>query len=451
MKINDNKFFTTSVPDSIFKLASVSIQKVQLEMERLVPPAPPPSIKLGFFSRFLSPTIREVDETQAMGSEKASTFFRVVTGVLGVKVSRELEREMERSTKKKPPKQTKFQLVFTGREELDASENTNVVFKDLIPYPEQGRIFIGFPTHQTTGCCSHMAARFIPTVERESIDFADPHIGKWNRELLAMGGLLCRIIYEDEMQQIQKIYAELVDNDELVDIEKLCHEDGSDEQQLTPRTWLRRRAYHALQSFTFKPSTPSHIVGNNQEHFFYEMAKTDMEVMTSHGIRSLSITRSISPTDPGMQVSDLVTKFIKTIPLVLIPQEGELGAAFKKLASAKRLKTLGIKDVFKELESRPLNDEEMIACMKWWVKLQENRQAGWDAETKVLLSSHQTRGEFLAKALLQHRDDKLLQLASIKYYVNQKFIPIDMPLPASVLPFEISCKFQQTALTTHFG
>ncbi|KAJ2964603.1 hypothetical protein NQZ79_g415 [Umbelopsis isabellina] len=176
-----------------------------------------------------------------------------------------------------------------------------------------------------------------------------------------------------------------------------------------------------------------------------------MEVMTSQGIRSLSITRSISPSDPGMQVSDLVTKFIKTIPLVLIPQEGELGAAFKKLVSTKRLKTLGIKDVLKELESRPLNNEEMIACMKWWIKLQENRQAGWDAETKMLLNSPQTRAEFLAKALLQHNDVKLMQLASIKHYVNQKFLPIDMPLPESVLPFEISCKFQQAALTSHFG
>jgi len=46
-----------------------------------------------------------------------------------------------------------------------------------------------------------MEARFIPTVERESIDFADRYIGKWNKELLVMGGLLCRVEYDDEMDE----------------------------------------------------------------------------------------------------------------------------------------------------------------------------------------------------------------------------------------------------------
>lgn len=32
------------------------------------------------------------------------------------------------------------------------------------------RVFIGHATGQTTGLGGHMAARFIPTVERESID-----------------------------------------------------------------------------------------------------------------------------------------------------------------------------------------------------------------------------------------------------------------------------------------
>jgi hypothetical protein len=46
-----------------------------------------------------------------------------------------------------------------------------------------------------------MEARFIPTVERESIDFADRYVGKWNKELLVMGGLLCRVEYDDEMDE----------------------------------------------------------------------------------------------------------------------------------------------------------------------------------------------------------------------------------------------------------
>ena len=47
--------------------------------------------------------------------------------------------------------------------ELDNSSEDNI-FKDLLSYSGQGRIYIRFLTHQTTGCCSQFAARVIPTV-----------------------------------------------------------------------------------------------------------------------------------------------------------------------------------------------------------------------------------------------------------------------------------------------
>src|SRR5947199_7970195 len=71
---------------------------------------------------------------------------------------------MERITKKRPPNNTTIQMIFTGYENSSPRDYVSPVFKDLLPYPEQGRIYIGFPTHQTTGCCSHLAARVIPTV-----------------------------------------------------------------------------------------------------------------------------------------------------------------------------------------------------------------------------------------------------------------------------------------------
>jgi hypothetical protein len=71
---------------------------------------------------------------------------------------------MERITKKKPPSKTTIQMIFTGFDEYENNKNVSRVFKDLLPYPEQGRVYIGFSTHQTTGCCSHLAARVIPTV-----------------------------------------------------------------------------------------------------------------------------------------------------------------------------------------------------------------------------------------------------------------------------------------------
>src|SRR5690349_159959 len=75
---------------------------------------------------------------------------------------------MERLTKKKPSSKTVIQMIFTGFDEhtlsRDFNENTLIIFKDLLQYPEQGKIYIGFSTHQTTGCCSHLSARVISTV-----------------------------------------------------------------------------------------------------------------------------------------------------------------------------------------------------------------------------------------------------------------------------------------------
>ena len=86
--------------------------------------------------------------------------FRVIRGELDVQMSEKDAKKMERATKKRPPKKAAIQLLCT---EFDEQHKVAEVFNELQPYPE-GRIFIGFPTHQTTGCSLHVAARVIPTV-----------------------------------------------------------------------------------------------------------------------------------------------------------------------------------------------------------------------------------------------------------------------------------------------
>jgi len=129
--------FNTFSPKKIFNLTSIGVSNVQLDVKR-------------------------------QQTEQASVFFRIASGNLDVKVSDAFSAEMERITKKKPPIKTTIQMIFTRFNEHNSSRdyNKNVpsVFKDLFQYPEQGRIYVGFSTHQTTGCCSHLAARVIPTV-----------------------------------------------------------------------------------------------------------------------------------------------------------------------------------------------------------------------------------------------------------------------------------------------
>lgn len=142
----------TSSPKKIFNLKSVDVRNVQLDVSRLLMP------KKSLLSQL---TLNEVP------NEETSIFLRVASGHLDVRISKAFSNEMERTTKKKPPNATTIQMMFTGYDEHNSSSDRNEkisdIFKRLLPYPEQGHIFIGFPTHQTTGCSSHLAARLIPT------------------------------------------------------------------------------------------------------------------------------------------------------------------------------------------------------------------------------------------------------------------------------------------------
>jgi hypothetical protein len=154
--MNITSSFDTYSPQKMFRLTSVDVRRIQLDVKRLVDP-----------TNIIAKQWRSVPITNYQVEEK-SIFLRIASGNLDVKVSNSFSVEMERTTKKKPPSKTSIQMIFTGFDELNSSgdfnRNVSPVFKDLLPYPEQGRIYIGFPTHQTTGCCSHLAARVIPTV-----------------------------------------------------------------------------------------------------------------------------------------------------------------------------------------------------------------------------------------------------------------------------------------------
>jgi hypothetical protein len=146
--------FETYSPQKLFHLTSIDDRSVQLTVKRLIIPEHLDSC------RFLPITNFEMEE--------ALVFFKIASGNLDVKISNTFSNEMERCTKKKPPSKTAIQIIYTGYDEhnssMDDENNISSIFEDLHPFPNQGRIYIGFPTHQTTGCCIHLAARVIPTV-----------------------------------------------------------------------------------------------------------------------------------------------------------------------------------------------------------------------------------------------------------------------------------------------
>lgn len=426
----DARRMNLSSPEGMFTLTGCDMRQIQLQAEKYTPPT-----LFTPFANFLTGTAKS--ETQSLPTEKGCIFLRVVTGQLNVSVSRDYEKEMERATKKKPPKTTKFQLVYTGKEELDASENNNQIFKDLIPYPQQGRIFIGFPTHQTTGCCCHMASRFIPTVERESIDFADRYISIWNKELLAVGGLLARMVYNDEMDQIARLYPELVGHGGS----------GQDEAKLM----FERKAAHALQSFTFTPSTPSPIVSTVHGQRFFNSCKKYLDIMTSQGIKPVNQARTVPDRTSvtGHVITDLLDTFIKTVPTITPVMAQECKKGVEKLEKLNMLVALGIKDVLNELDTRSLQPDEMVACMRWWIECNKGNQC-IPAATRAAINES-TRAEFLDAAIMDCGKEKgLLQLSHTRWWVNPKIIPLDLPIPHDTMPFSISKNFSTADLQSYF-
>lgn len=152
-----------------------------------VPPPPPPPPVKDQFEELLT-----------------SLSLKIISADVQISVSKSFGVELERATKKPPPKRTAVSVVFTGREAWDEGEHDlekrdqdaedkgeKSVFRGLradLDGRGLSKVFIGHATGQTTGMAGHLSARFIPTVERESIDLVDRHVAVWNRELLHISG-----------------------------------------------------------------------------------------------------------------------------------------------------------------------------------------------------------------------------------------------------------------------
>ncbi|CAG8463812.1 12087_t:CDS:10 [Funneliformis caledonium] len=389
--------FDTISPQKLFHLTSVDIRDVMIDVKRLVVPN------------------QTIDFQTVIDCEiiETSICLTVISGNLDVTLSREFSAEMERMTKKRPPGKTTVQMLFARFDDTNHSQ----IFNDLVPYPKQGNIYIGFPTHQTTGCCTHLAARVIPTVERESIDLVDKTLAVYNKDLLCVAGILCRIVYEDDFAQIKQLYNDLIAKFE------------PDEKILSIRRWLEKRAAHSLDYFTFKPSTPNPEVGRIIESQFFSCSRRDLSILSTNGVLPISDVRIPKPEMAG---------FIKNVPVVpkILLEQCEL--FFKKATSL--IKELTFEDVLFELKSRSLCENEMVELLKWWSFYRSNGNHVDSGESELFMQ--------LATVYV---NDQIRPLNTFDFILNPGIIPPDVDLPAEVLPFSISKTLQRQDLEKWLG
>ena len=338
-------------------------------------------------------------------------------------------RELERATKKAPPKTMPASLVFSRGEEQIADDFDRAsskkrdaagVFSGLCPSldgDQSAKVFIGQATGQTTGIGGHLAARFIPTVERESIDLVDKHVSHWNKELLWVGGYLGRLIYELEMQDIQSLWKTTSGSDTAV------------------REKLLVRGLHVLRFFSFRQTTPSSLVGQGMEIAFYGcgLDNKSLPVVSTVGVIPVSQVR--------LPNADML-KFLSDMPVVTAAALDEAPRFIARLREQHLLRDVAIDDVVRELGSKPLTEKEMVACLNWWQNV-----ATMDGYTA------QIRSRLLDAAILVQDNGKIVPLSVIETIVKPQSssIPTDMPLPQHTLPYTVTKELKGHSIYNNFG
>lgn len=400
----------------------------------------------GFFSSLLSTftshhqsvLTRPLPQPQAnkdpTGVYTSNVTLTMFNADVDVKLDKKLQSELHRSTKKNPPNHLKYSLIYTGKDDYDVSVeeekrqpvSCGSVFQGLradLNGTGQAHVFIGHATGQTTGIGGHMASRFIPTVERESIDLVDRNVAIWNRELLYVGGYLCRAAYEMELENIRMLWNEAVYNTNNF------HPDP----QLSD--WLRDRFLHVLKFFTFHASTPSSDVARFLEAAFFGCSALPLKVLATTGVHDASDVRAPDP---------MFSLFLKHLPVLPAPVLSSAPLAISTLQNKELITDITFSDVLAQLRQHPLNEEELVACLKWWVGVgqQDPTHDTTRARTELL--------NVTVLSLGSGKDAKLIPLLMARYFIHQRMIPLDGPLPDTLMPLSVTKHFTQEQLRS-FG
>ena len=404
--LNDvmNKFnFTKTSPNSIFKLDTVTLSHVKLNIRKIKTTVSIVKTLWSLISRDSSIQSREYEEFVV--------FMRYACAAVKVSLPQKYIKEMERTTKKLPPTTTKIHLLFTGYEDYEVTNqmcSQNSVFKELAPFPDQGRIFIGFPTHQTTGASFHLAAHLIPTVERESIDFNDKTLNIWNQELLCMGGLMSRIIYEDEMLRTSGL------------------------GESSPNELVVNNAMHIMNVFTFRISSPATLVYKLFSNGFnYCIADVTPSIVSSHGVREAAHVRL-----PDQDIAKFSQR-IAVVPEALMSGASEF---IKVLEKSLIIRPISLNDVVSELAERVLSQDEIINLLKWWIRMKNSPE--------FVLQNPAVVAKFHSSILIPGcgGDFSPVPLRSIVNYAHVKMVPPNVPTSPITLPSAISRHFDDNDL-----
>ncbi|KAF3922662.1 hypothetical protein ABW21_db0202478 [Orbilia brochopaga] len=350
----------------------------------------------------------------------STIFLRIATANLQSNVSSTFAANLERATKKPPPRRTHCAILTMSKDELDASESADTksetfIFANVLP-TKLGKIFIGFATHQTTAIRAHFAAHsVIPTVERESIDFNARYVKDWNAEMLRMAGILARIVYYYEMGTLRGRI-----------------QNGEGKPASAADAWLKvaSSALHIMNMFTFVESTPSPVVGQIIEEAFWQCSNM-MDVISTKGILPSGTVRIIP------KGAEEISGFLSGIPLLPPSVQADAPGFVKALRMYGFIHEFSLKDIKKELENKALTAAQMVTFLKWLAKKAMGGEVSNEfvqelINVAVATSSNPDETESAESLGVP------IALANVKTFVTPAVLPPEMPVPPTCIPFSLT-------------
>ncbi|KAJ5936505.1 hypothetical protein N7454_005140 [Penicillium verhagenii] len=346
-----------------------------------------------FFSKFTSPsgsdkpsqsqkTLQPEQSGNMTSLVKATVFLHINTASIQPSVSSSLSKELERATRKPPPKRATIAILtpsYDANVASGASASQSEILASILP-SKAGRVFIGFPTAQTTGLNAHVSApSVIPTVERESIDLNTRYISKWNLEMLRAVGIVCRIAWSAEMSTIKSKLAAKVGPSRSSKIRK---EDIVD---------VLLEAIHTANQFVFP---------------------------------SFDVRRHSQPSDTHCPKGPQLLGLDSALPDAFVLQAKDF---VQRLTEFGLVTEITVSDIKRELEASTLRSNQIVEFLTWLGRKSVTGQLD-RLSTQSLLR--------VAVANDEDQDGKptrLIVFADITSFLNPQRISTDLPIPSAEL------------------
>ena len=233
----------------------------------------------------------------------------------------------------------------------------------------------------------------------------------WNKELLRVGGFLSRAVYELELSKIQDAWRGATGFDGPPDSRP-----PAEFQDI-----LHQQFFHILKFFTFHRSTPSEKVAQSLETAFYECSTKPLRLLSSAGVRLAS---QIKEHDPAL------ARFIKYLPMLPEYVAREC-PHIEALPGIHKISPTTISEILDYLSNHALNQDELVACLQWWLRKKDGSACNL--------------AQLMSVITLDNANAPPLHLSSVKYFIGSESltarIPLDGPLPASLMPHDITKRF----------